>query len=433
MDNAENNIEEKQEDKKPLTQTELDYQAREKRVFDAIALKTPDRVPLVCQDDYFSLEQAGITAAQAFYEPELAAKAHIEGVSKYNWDRVCLWASFPGQVGETLGMHTNKWAGHDLADHLDFQFVEKEYMLEDEYDEFLKDPGDFTMRKLWPRMATELEPFAMFPSLRAMSHSYAPTTDLPYMAGKPEVRRMLEKLIKAGEQYNKFEDIRWNATEEFKARGFPVMNALEAGAHSPFDWISDYFRGMKGTMMDMYYRPDKLKAAIDIVTDPLIENAIMLAKELDEKVIGIPLHRGADPFMSNEKFGEFYWPSFKKMLLDLIDAGLTPAPYFSGQFENRLEFFQELPPGKIWAHWDIIDLKKTREMVGDILCFSGNVPGPILISGTVQQTEDYVKELIDTFGDTGGLMIDGASAIPKESKPENVMAMTETVFKYGVY
>ena len=72
-------------------------------------------------------------------------------------------------------------------------------------------------------------------------------------------------------------------------------------------------------------------------------------------------------------------------------------------------------------------------MVGDIICFSGNVPGSTLISGTVEQTKDYVKLLIDTFGDTGGLMIDGASAIPKESKYENVMAMTETVFDYGVY
>jgi len=417
----------------PLTQIELDYQAREKRVWDAIALNTPDRVPLVCQDDYFTLEQAGITAAQAFYEPELAAKVHVEGVSKYNWDRVCLWASFPGRVGDILGMTTIKWAGRDLANHLDYQFVEKEYMLADEYDEFLKDPGDFTMRKLWPRMATELEPFAQFPSLRAMTHSYTPINDLPYMAGKPEVRRMLEKLIEAGQEYNKFEDIRWEATQAFIDRGFPVMNALEAGAHAPFDWICNYFRGMKGTMLDMYYQPDKLKAAIDLVTDPIIENAIQLATEMDEKVVGIPLHRGADPFMSNEKFGEFYWPSFKKLLLRLIDAGIIPAPYFSGKFENRLEFFQELPPGKIWGHWDVIDLKKTREMVGEIICFSGNVPGSILISGTVEQTRDYVKLLIDTFGDTGGLMIDGASAIPKESKYENVMAMTETVFDYGVY
>ena len=33
----------------------------------------------------------------------------------------------------------------------------------------------------------------------------------------------------------------------------------------------------------------------------------------------------------------------------------------------------------------------------------------------------------------GGLIIDGGSGIPYESKPANVEAMTEAVFKYGFY
>ena len=46
----------------------------------------------------------------------------------------------------------------------------------------------------------------------------------------------------------------------------------------PFDMVSDMYRGMKGTMQDMYYRPDKLKALIELVTTPIIENAIRTAK-----------------------------------------------------------------------------------------------------------------------------------------------------------
>ena len=38
-------------DKAPLMQIELDYQAREKRVWDAIHLEKPDRVPIVCYDE----------------------------------------------------------------------------------------------------------------------------------------------------------------------------------------------------------------------------------------------------------------------------------------------------------------------------------------------------------------------------------------------
>jgi hypothetical protein len=42
--------------------------------------------------------------------------------------------------------------------------------------------------------------------------------------------------------------------------------------------------------------------------------------------------------------------------------------------------------------------------------------------------------LIDTFGDNGGLIVDGSvGGIPDESKPENVEAMTEIVFNYGKF
>jgi uroporphyrinogen-III decarboxylase len=186
-------------------------------------------------------------------------------------------------------------------------------------------------------------------------------------------------------------------------------------------------------MLDMYYQPDKLKAAIELVTPPIIEFAIQTAKELGGTVVSIPLHRGADPFMSNDQFAEFYWPSLKELLLAIIDADLTPFPYWEGSYTNRLEFLAELPPGKVWGHFDVIDLEKAKEMIGDVICFWGNIPAQTLMSGTPEQTQDYVKKLIDTFGDNGGLIVDGAMGIPKEAKLENVMAMTEAVFEHGVY
>ena len=137
--------------------------------------------------------------------------------------------------------------------------------------------------------------------------------------------------------------------------------------------------------------------------------------------------------MSNEQFAEFYWPSLKELLLALIDADLTPYPYWEGSYTNRLEFLAELPPGKVWGHFDVVDLEKAKKVLGNVMCFWGNVPAQILISGTPEHTKDYVKKLIDTFGDNGGLIVDGAVGIPKEAKFENVMAMTETVFEYGVY
>jgi len=420
-----------QKDTTQPTQAELDYQAREKRVWDAIRLEKPDRVPIVCYDEYFSLKQGGVTPADAYYDVNRASKVFAEEVVKFNWDMVSLFGNLPGSVGEIIGLTSNKWAGFNLKDNQEYQFVEKEYMLADEYDQFLKDPSDFVLRKMWPRMATGLEPFGSFPSFLMLSHAYTPIAELAIFAGQPEVREMLEKLISIGEKMNQYLAGLDHTVEILKEKGQPVF--LEVLAHAPFDWISDYFRGIKGTMLDMYYQPDKLKAAIDLITPQMIEYTIKTALEMDAKTVSIPLHRGADPFMSNEQYAEFYWPSLKELLLALIEADITPSPYWEGSYTNRLEFLAELPPGKIWGHFDVIDIYKAREMIGDTMCFWGNVPGQILISGTPEQTSDYVKELIDIFGDTGGLIVDGAVGIPKEAKIENVIAMSETVFEYGVY
>ena len=46
-----------------------------------------------------------------------------------------------------------------------FQFVEGEYMKPEDYDAFLEDPADWSIRKLWPRIFTELEGLAMLPPL----------------------------------------------------------------------------------------------------------------------------------------------------------------------------------------------------------------------------------------------------------------------------
>jgi uroporphyrinogen-III decarboxylase len=421
-----------EQQKHPLTQEQIDYQARAKRIWDAIRLQKPDRVPIVCYDDYFSLSLGGITPGEAYYNLEHASQVYQEQIVKFNWDMVSLFGAFPGQVAEDIGLKSNKWAGHNLPDNQEFQYVEKEYMLADEYDQFLKDPSDFVIRKLWPRMAEGLEPFGALPSFLALSHAFSPISEIAILAGRPDVREMLERLIQVGEEMNKYLGFLDRTTQGLNEKGFPVIVG-SAGAHAPFDWISDYFRGIKGSMLDMYYQPDKLKAAIELITPVIIDFAIQTANELGDKVVSIPLHRGADPFMSNKQFAEFYWPSLKELLLGLIEADLTPSPYWEGSYTARLEFLTELPPGKVWGHFDVIDLERAKEAIGNVMCFWGNVPAQILISGTHEQTTDYVKKLIDTFGDNGGLIVDGAVGIPKEAKIENVMAMTETVFEYGKY
>ena len=105
---------------------------------------------------------------------------------------------------------------------------------------------------------------------------------------------------------------------------------------------------MKGSMLDMYRRPDKLVKACDVILERRIANAFpadSTAKDYPPRV-GLPLWRGDPVFMSDAQFKKFYWPGLKKSLQTHVDLGYVPVPFFEAAFGDRLECLLELPKGK---------------------------------------------------------------------------------------
>ncbi len=407
-----------------------EFLAREKRFTDAIALKTPDRVPVANTAQTFITRYAGITDAEAHYDYERLSEAFLQGTKALNAD-VCISPMFyfSGPVFEMLGTKTFKWPTPGKNENIPFQFVEDEFMKAEEYDTYLKDPSDFTVRILMPRMSKVFEPLGMMPPLRTLFNPYTHATVLPMMASVPPLVEMFKNLGKIGEEMERFNKARFALSKKLFEAGYPT--ACGASTSCPFDCVSDFLRGMRSTMFDLFREKDRLKKAVDLMLPDMIGGAIMQAQMSGNKRVFIPLHRGAGGFMSNEQFAEFYWPGLKALLLGLIDADLTPVPFFEGNYTPRLEFLAELPPGKICGHFDMVDKKKFKELLGDKMVFWGDVPAGLLIAGTVDEVKDYVKNLIDMFGGTG-LIVDGAvESYPPESKPENVEAMIQTVFEYG--
>lgn len=410
-----------------MTENQRLYQEREKRVEDAIRLKKPDRVPIVTATEFFFIRSAGLSDAEGMYDYDRMAKAWKRSMKHYSWDMAPLQHAIrSGPVMELLRMKTFKWPGFNLPENSYYQWVEKEYMLADEYDELLKDPTDFTIRKLMPRMAGALEPLSSLPPITWMGTGYTVLGILSSIVSSPAIAELLEQLKKIGEEKTRWDRAQQRLREDLEEMGYPLFTY--GVAQCAFDWISDCLRGMKGSMLDMYRQPDKLKAAIELFEPMTIQSALESASQSGIKRVWIPLHRGAAGFMSNEQFSIFYWPCLKKLLLAIVEAGLTPVPFFEGDYTARLEFLAELPPGKVLGHFDRVDRKRCKKILGDVMCFWGNVPSSLLIAGTPQQVKDDVKALMDIFADNGGLIIDASTTgPPPESKPGNVEAMTEAV------
>ncbi len=405
------------------------YKEREKRINEAIQLKVPDRVPILMNFGFFAARYAGITCEEAFYNPEKWLMANKKAILDFEPDMYKSPQDIYGAAYEVLECKQLKWPGHGVPPDSFHQFVEAEYMKADEYDALLKDPTDFAIRTYLPRIFGTLKPFEMLPPLKQFLRGYTGTFISSSFA-VPEVAAAWESLFKAGQEVTRCSDARRAFNQDMRELGFPAVGA--AGTNCPFDMISDFLRGMRGTMLDMYRQPDKLLEAMERLLPFLVEDAVSRAKSGGDTILFMGPHRGADGFMSLKQFETFYWPGLKALLLALVDEGFVPYVFWEGDYTSRLEYLRELPKGKVICRFDKTDIYKAKEVLGDTMCITGNVPSSLLQTGTVQEVKDYCQKLIDIVGNKGGFIMDTGSDLDKP-KIENVRAMVDFTKEYGVY
>ena len=135
--------------------------------------------------------------------------------------------------------------------------------------------------------------------------------------------------------------------------------------------------------------------------------------------------------MSPDQFNTFFWPQLRKIILMLIEADLTPCVLWEGDCDTRLEFIGDIPEKKAVYWFEKTDLKKAKDVLGDVVCLRGNVPSSMLTTGTPDDVDEFCKDLIKYVGKGGGFILDGAIGVPDEAKTENVVAMAQSVHKYA--
>jgi uroporphyrinogen-III decarboxylase len=406
--------------------TEQLYREREKRYIDAIQLRVPDRVPTSVHLSFLPARFTGIKYSDAYYNFPKWKEAYIKTALHFQPDRCEFFPNQSGRVLEALDQKFFVWPGHGVGENSSHQFVEAEYMKPEEYEYFLKDQSDFNIRMLMPRMYGSLAPLRALPPLHSMQ------INVPvHLFAVPEFAGMLKKLSDIAN-----EAVEWmrQTREMFAAlneNGFPCRMTMVGGL-VPFDVISDLLRGMRGSMLDMYRRPDTLIAAIEKVSNQTLEMIAASPKPEGFTTTFMALHRGADGFMSLQQFEKFYWPYLLKQVQALVDAGYTPEIFFEGDYTQRLEYLRQLPKGKVIARMDRTDMAKAKEVLGGHICLSGNVPSSLLQTGTAEEVKNYCKWLIDVAGSDGGLIV-GPRSVVDEVKPENLKAMIDFTREYGKY
>jgi hypothetical protein len=413
-------------------QAEADYNARVNRLVAAIDLKEPDRVPVSLTTGWWPAVRAGMTPYEAMTDPAKSAQAWLDFTVEFKLDNLIspLLYTQPESMFETIDYRLYSWPGHGVAKDVGYQYNEKEWMLPEEYDHLISDPTDYMLRVYLPRTVGA---FAGFSGLS----SFFDFVELPFVSahmggwGSPEMVDGLERLTKTAKMIGKWAGATFAKIGELVTLGFP---AYWGGAtKAPFDILGDTLRGTRGIVTDLYRRPDKVVAACERLTQVAID---FVTKRPGPgpatPVIFIPLHKGADGFMSDEQFRKFYWPSLRATLLGLIDEGLIPFLFAEGGYGSRLEVIRDLPKSSTVWLFDQTDMAKAKATIGKVACIQGNVPLSLIYAGTAEDTVKYVKGLIDTAGKGGGFVLD-AGAVADGGKEENLRAMVKTAEEYGRY
>jgi len=412
-------------------EAENTYKKAVMRFKDAVLMeKAPDRVPIFPLGTFFQTYLYGVTPYEAMYDYGKLVSAHIKFLKDYKPDYYAAPALVgSGKILEILGYKQYRWPGHGVSKESVYQYVEGEYMKAEEYPALIDDPTDFWMRTYLPRFCGALEPLSTltpFPWLWEIV--LVSVHMIPF--GTPPVQNALKALLEAGNEAMVWIQQLAGLDMECRSMGFPT--ALGGAAKAPFDILADTLRGTRAMMVDMYRQPDMVLKALERITPLYIKQGVAAATFAGNPVVFIPLHKGADGFMSDEQFKKFYWPTLKALILGLAAEGCVPFCFCEGSYNTRLEYLKELPKGSCLWIFDRTDMANAKKLLGKRLCIGGNVPAGMILTGTAEQVKAYCKNLIDVAGKGGGYIMALGTSMD-DGKPETLHAMIDFTKEYGVY
>jgi hypothetical protein len=406
------------------------FSARWARVQDCIALRTPDRMPVSLIGGFWFARYGGVSCRDLMYDHELANALGERAMLEFDPDigggpgPSVSW----GPLLEKVDFRQLEWPGHGAPENSSYQYLDREYMRAAEYDDFIFDPTGYLFETYLPRVAGAFD--GLQPLGGIAGSSYLGVAAASYVFQLPQVTAALEKLDAAGREAVKVFGLNAAFTQRMAALGYPPIAG--GSAQAPYDVLADYMRGAKNVMMDLYRRPDQVLAALDKLGVLILKRTLAAARMAPSPIIIIPIHWAPDNFMSPKQFATFYWPSFRRLLLALIEHGLVPMPLWEADCTRRLEVIGDVPPGKCIYWFEGTDMVRAFEALGNRVALHGNLGASLMTTGTPAQVDAAVRRLAeDVFHKGGKLILSTCSPMPDETPVENVRAMFRAARIYG--
>ncbi|MCB6570637.1 uroporphyrinogen decarboxylase [Eubacterium limosum] len=204
-----------------------------------------------------------------------------------------------------------------------------------------------------------------------------------------------------------------------------------AQTDAPMDFIADLLRSFTGMSMDIRRNPEKVEAACEAILPLMIKAGAKGTPEVCGACM-IPLHMAT--YIKEKDFERFYWPTFKKLVEELVKTNTAVSIFMENDFTRYLDYMQELPEGcQLMAEFG--DPRLFKEKLGSKFILTGFYPLSLLKAGTLQQVKDKAKEIIDVLAPGGNYIfsLDKSLLLANDADINLYKELLNFVKEYGVY
>lgn len=378
-------------------------QERNQLFKDLIDGNVPKRVPVsVNLTLEFAIQYAGKDLAEAQWDTSMLEEIFEKVYQDFPSDTNPLGISLRNPLHyKLLGARNFIMSSSGVMQHPEIHGLEA-----NEYDEFIASPYNCIMEKILPRIYTELD---TNPVQRSIVMAKA------FKAFYDETASFGALVAKLSDKY-----------------GYPIVGGSDGFCEAPFDFVADQLRGFKNITGDIRRYPDKVLAACEVVTPLMIKTGMPPHSPSKYGATFIPLHMA--PYIRDKDFEKFYWPSFKKLVDTLAEAGQSCFLFVEHDWMRYIDYLYELPENtRMWFEYG--DPKLVKEKLGKKHIITGFYPLTTLKTGTKQVCIDKAKELIDILAPGGKYFFDFDKAVITTDSVnlENLKAVLEYVVENAKY
>lgn len=362
-------------------------------------LKKPKRVPITIKvNNEFGIQYAGMDLIDTQWHPEKMEAAANKICEDFFADKNPFGSRrFPAFYTFTDSTYF-KIASSGFLQHPEIAPMDPS-----EYPELIRNPYDFLIEKILPRLYKAFDTSAFTGSLSfAMS-------------------------MKAKED----DDGAAGAIGRRISQRFGYFNPdAKSAIFAPFDFIADILRGFTGMLTDLRRYGSQVEEACEAVL-PLMVKLGITDKPTAMSECYIPLHMA--PYMKTKDFEKYYWPTFKRMIEEIMASGQGISLFCEQDWTRYLDYLADLPKG-LRIRFEYGDPRQIKDKIGHKHILSGLYPSAFFTTETKSVCLDKAKELLDILAPGGNCTFDVDKVMATyDGGGENIIAVLDFVREYGKY